>query len=269
MLINGVKADAVSALDRGLLYGDGLFETLRVVEGEPCNWSRHIARLSKGCQRLGLEMPESQLLLSEVLTLCQDQKQAVAKIIVTRGVGGRGYMPASIAATSTRIIQCFPWPNFSAENSQQGVAVRICTLRLSEQPLLAGLKHLNRLENVLARGEWQDPSIAEGLLRNGLGDFVEGTMSNLFVVDKGVMSTDPLKKCGVAGIMREIVIEQAENLGIQCMQQTIDETRLKAADELFMCNSLIGIWPVREIVGLSEYCVGPITRQLQNAIKVN
>jgi len=265
MLVNGVKSDVLPATDRGLLYGDGLFETLKIVDGEPRNWSRHVARLTDGCRRLNIAMPESSLLLTELHTLCLGEKRVVAKIIITRGMGGRGYAPGQ--SLPTRIIQCFPWPDFPAKNAQQGVIVRVCSLRLGDQPLLAGLKHLNRLENVLARSEWDDPDIAEGLLRDGKGHFIEGTMSNLFMVKQGVLCTGSLKYNGVAGIMREVIIEHARLLGIPCVQQAIDKAQLKEADELFICNSLFGIWPIRKILELNDYIVGPVSQLLQNTIK--
>lgn len=265
MRINGETTDHISALDRGLLYGDGLFETLAIVEGEPQHWSRHMARLAQGCQRLKITAPDVEKLLAEVRACCAGKTSAVAKIIITRGQGGRGYNP--VDTTATHIIQCFPWPEFPLENSEQGIVARVCDLRLASQPLLAGLKHLSRLESVLARAEWTDYTIAEGLLRDSQGHYIEGTMSNLFIIKSGQLFTDPLQQCGVAGIMREIVMALAEQRGIRCFLRTIDEQQLKEADELFICNSLINIWPIRCVIDRGEYPVGPLTRQLQQAIK--
>ncbi len=266
MWINGEATDHISALDRGLLYGDGLFETLAVIKGEPQHWFRHMARLNQGCQRLKITAPDDKKLLAEVHACCAGKTTAVVKIIVTRGQGGRGYHPVN--TTPTYIVQCLPWPDFPPENSQQGVVVRVCDLRLASQPLLAGIKHLNRLESVLARAEWRDNTIAEGLLRDSQGHYIEGTMSNLFIIKSGQLFTDPLQQCGVAGIMREIVMTLAEQLGIRCFLRTIGEQQLKDADELFICNSLINIWPVCCVIDRGEYPVGPLTRQLQQAIKV-
>ncbi len=265
MRINGKTADHISALDRGLLYGDGLFETLNIVEGEPLHWSRHMARLTQGCQRLKITAPDSDYLLADVRGCCVGKTRAVAKIIVTRGQGGRGYNPTN--TTPTYITQCFPWSDFPAKNSDQGVVVRVCELRLASQPVLAGLKHLNRLESVLARAEWTDDTIAEGLLRDSQGHYIEGTMSNLFIIKSGQLFTDPLQQCGVAGIMREIVMTLAEQLGIRCVLQAIDEQQLKDADELFICNSLINIWPIRRVIDRGEYPLGPLTRRLQQVIE--
>ncbi len=265
MRVNGEVTDRISALDRGFLYGDGLFETLAMVEGEPLQWSRHFARLERGCQRLKITPPDGKQLLTELRELCAGKGQAVAKIIVTRGEGGRGYNPVSSA--SNWVVQCFPWPDLPVANGEQGVVVRVCELRLAAQPLLAGMKHLNRLESVLARAEWRDETIAEGLMRDTLGHYIEGTMSNLFVVKSGQLMTDPLQQCGVAGIMRERIISLADSLGIHCSQQPINEQQLEDADELFICNSIINIWPIRRVIGRGDYAVGPVTRQLQRVVK--
>lgn len=265
MQINGDITDSISALDRGLLYGDGLFETLTVADGEPQHWPRHLARLTVSCQRLKIEAPDGDELLVGIRTLCAGKTRAVAKIIVTRGRGGRGYNP--INTTASTILQCLPWPKLPIENSEKGVIARICDLRLASQPLLAGMKHLNRLENVLARAEWSDSSIAEGILRDNQGHFIEGTMSNFFVVKNSQIFTDPLQQCGVAGIMRELIIEAAEELGFACTIQPINEQQIKDADELFISNSLIGIWPIKQLIGWGDYTVGVITQQLQCVIK--
>ncbi len=265
MRVNGEVTDHISALDRGLLYGDGLFETLAIVKGEPLQWSRHYARLNRSCQRLNITPPEGDLLLAELRELCAGKARAVAKIIVTRGVGGRGYNP--VATPPSWVTQCFPWPDFPADNRKKGVVVRVCALRLACQPRLAGMKHLNRLESVLARAEWHDNTIAEGLMRDTLGHYIEGTMSNLFVVKSGQLITDPLQQCGVAGIMRELILSLADSLGIGCSQQPIDEQQLEHADELFICNSVINIWPIRRVIECGNYPVGPVTQQLQRAVK--
>ncbi len=285
MLINGVERSTISAVDRGLMYGDGLFETIKLVKGEPQNWSLHLQRLSRGAERLGITMPDGELLLSELRALSKarvrpqtmplvgarpqlqvrGQPQALAKIVLTRGVGGRGYYPQKLQPT--RIIQLFPWPELPVENACGGVRVRICQLQLAHQPALAGLKHLNRLENVIARGEWEDAEIAEGLMQDQQGNFIEGTMSNLFVVKDHVLYTDPLQQCGVAGVMREHIIELAQQQGIGVQLQQINQASIETADELFLCNAVIGIWPIREIVNLKHYAVGEVTRQLQVLIK--
>jgi 4-amino-4-deoxychorismate lyase len=248
MLINGKPGDTVSALDRGLQYGDGLFETLAVVGGEPALWERHMRRLESGCRRLGLPSPPHELLLSEWCAAIGAGQRGVLKILLTRGVGGRGYRPPS-TAEPTRIIVFYPWPEYPQHWWRDGIRLRVCATRLGENPALAGLKHLSRLEQVLARAEWDDPGIAEGLMLNPSGHVVEGTMTNLFLLRDGTLITPDLSRCGVAGIMRGVVMDMARERGIPVTERTLALQELARADALFVTNSLIGIWPVRELDG--------------------
>ena len=133
---------------------------------------------------------------------------------------------------------------------------------MSEQPLLAGLKHLNRLEQVLARSEWHDPAYAEGLMRDTSGRVVEGVFSNLFLVQDGRLLTPDLQRSGVAGVMRAALLVEAARLAIPCHITDISLEQLQQADELFVCNSVYGVWPVRAFADLS-WPVGPLTRKLQ------
>ncbi len=248
MLINGEPTDQISALDRGIQYGDGLFETVAVTGGQPCLWGRHIQRLQAGCKRLGIAAPEPAGLLAEAQMLINDQQRCVLKIVVTRGAGGRGYRPLEKAQPS-RIISCSPWPDYPEEYWKKGVTLRLCSTRLGINPLLAQLKHLNRLEQVLARLEWSDPAIFEGLMLDSDGRVIEGTMSNLFLVRNGVLVTPELKRCGVAGVMRELIIEQAATLNIPLKREDIGLDDLRHAEAMFISNSLIGILPVRSFSG--------------------
>jgi len=162
-------------------------------------------------------------------------------------------------------MQLHPWPEYPAANAEQGVKIRLCTTRLGDNPVLAGIKHLNRLEQVLARQEWMDDDIHEGLLMDADGNLVEGTMSNLFIVSNGVLMTPDLSCCGVAGIMRTIILEQAEQQGMDTRITKISRQALQEADEAFLSNSLIGIWPVIAM-GESMYRKGSITLQLQKQL---
>src|SRR5690606_13424665 len=143
--------------------GDGVFETLAVRDGRCEFWDRHLQRLTRGCEALRLPAPRPDQLGEEAGSLVRDVRQGVLKIIVTRGSGGRGYRP-SREAVPTRILMLSEWPVYPDDWHESGVAVRLCEQRLGSQPALAGIKHLNRLEQVLARMEWDDTDIAEGLL---------------------------------------------------------------------------------------------------------
>ncbi len=250
--------------DRGLQYGDGLFETLALRNGEPLLWARHIQRLEDGCRRLGLPAPEAGLLRGEVAQIAGTDVRSVAKIILTRGAAGRGYRP-DVSANATRIVQCLPWPTHPDDAAKVGVAVRWCATRLARQPRLAGMKHLNRLEQVLARAEWQD-DYAEGLMCDMDGLVIEGTRTNLFVVcADGTVVTPDLSQSGVAGVMRAQVLESATAMGMRCVVRAVTADMVESARELFLTNSLIGIWPIRRIEA-KHYVVGPISQTLQAAL---
>ena len=264
VLVNGVAVDTVSARDRGFQYGDGLFETIAVSRGTPLLWERHAQRLLAGAVRLDMPPPETALLRAETDRLCRGVERGVLKIIFTRGISGRGYRPDASAST-TRALSLSPWPDYPPSWSGEGVVVRLCQTRLASQPRLAGLKHLNRLEQVLARAEWDD-EYAEGLMQDESGNIVEGTMTNIFLVEGATLRTPDMTRCGVEGVMRGAVLEQAGRLGITCRVGPVTAIQLEQADELFLTNSLIGLWPVRRIENRS-YTIGQTTRKIQQAIR--
>ncbi len=264
ILVDGKESDRIAVLDRGFQYGDGLFETIKITDGIAEFWGRHMARLVHGCGRLGIPAPDAALLKREAARLCANERSAVLKIMVTRGGGGRGYRPPD-SCTPSRIAALFPAPDYPENIAERGVRLRFCETRLANQPRLAGLKHLNRLEQVLARGEWSDADIAEGLMCDAAGSVIEGTMSNLFMVAGGALHTPDLSRCGVAGILRAVVIELAGDLGIEMKTRRIARDELDAADEVFVTNSVIGIWPVRAIEN-RDYRPGSITSRLAAAL---
>lgn len=249
IIVNGTADENVPALDRGLQYGDGLFETLAILDGAPQHWDSHIERLERGCSRLYLSSPQRDGLLADAKRLCRGVKRGVLKIILSRGTGGRGYRPSSLGSP-TRVVMGFPWPELPPL-AGDGVTVKICDTRLGLNPALAGIKHLNRLEQVLAQREWAEPDIAEGLMRDLEGNVIEGTMSNLFIVLDGRLMTPDLNRCGVAGIMRAFILATAQELGIAVLIAPLGVADLVRATEAFLCNSLIGLWPIRGVVGLN------------------
>jgi len=261
-LVNGVPADGIGVDDRGLNYGDGLFETIAWCNGQPRLWQHHYRRLQEGCARLALAVPDESLLRDEILSVTSDAGNCVIKIVLTRGGGGRGYRPP-VDAGSNRIVRRREWPAYPAKNATHGVTLCHCDTRLGRNPRLAGIKHLNRLEQVLARAEWDD-EFDEGLMRDISGSVIEGTMSNLFACIKGAIITPDLSQCGVAGVVRAWVLGAAAGLGLSVSTAPVSTAMLDDAEELFITNSLIGIWPVRRL-GVREYNVGPITRSLQDA----
>lgn len=244
ILVNGERSPGVDALDRGLQYGDGVFRTLKAAGGRVRWWEDQYRKLAEDCSGLGIASPDRTVLEAEVQQLAAEPDVGVIKIIITRGTGQRGYaMPADSKAT--RIVIGFG----GGGNENRDVRVRWCDLRLSAQPGLAGIKHLNRLENVLARSEWDDNGISEGLLQDEAGQVICGTMSNLFIVEGKSLATPELVRCGVAGVARSRIIRSAERYGRTVRIEPIMRERLLSADGVFLCNSLIGVWRVAELDG--------------------
>ena len=266
VLINGKPGDSVNAQDRGLHYGDGVFETIAVHQGKLLCWDKHYARLNLGCQRLNIPCPEQSLLHEESRQVISDNK-AVIKIILTRGAGGRGYNPHG-DFESTRIVAGYDWPEYPDRLASEGVKVRICNIRLGSNPELAGIKHLNRLEQVMARGEWTDAEISEGLMLDQGDNIIEGTMSNIFIVNQQTLVTPDLSRCGIQGVMRQCVIELAPKLGIDTEIRDITLADLTSAEEAFLCNSTFGIWPVRDLDG-QKINMGPNTQKIREMLLQN
>mgnify|MGYP001427311856 FL=1 len=243
ILVNGVASDVIDAHDRGLAYGDGVFRTFPMRGGRPAVWRRQYAKLAADCDNLRIACPSNAIIERDLALIAKKQPDCVVKIIVTRGGGQRGYaLPA--AAAPVRVVLSDPLPAYPPGYYEHGVRTHLCRLRLAPQPALAGIKHLNRLENVIARAEWSDPEIAEGLLCDIEDNVIGGTMSNLFALKDGVLVTPDLTRCGVAGVTRERVIEIARENKIDTRIAAISIDELLAADELFVTNSVIGVWQI-------------------------
>lgn len=261
-LINGVPCDTISVNDRGLLYGDGVFRTLLLRHGKLLQWERHYARLHKDCRTLNIPCPPLSLLYEEALRLIVGSQEGVVKIIITRGQARRGYTPISQPVV-TRILTLSAPPSYPVSFYQDGICVHVCQIRLGNQPILAGVKHLNRLENVLAATEWDDINIAEGILLDESGNVIEGVRSNIFMVKEGELITPDLSRCGVSGVQRERLMEWSKQQGVSCKITDIPLDELRTADEIFLVNSVIGLWPVREMPGFESHHF-PVARVIQD-----
>ena len=261
ILINGVEADHIAVNDRGFQYGDGLFETIEVLDGQPIFLEQHLSRLGADCLRLKIPNPDIKLLTDEIANVCKPAQKAVLKIIITRGTGGRGYrQPETIQLT--RVISLHPHPEYPQTHVEQGINARFCTTRLGLNPALAGIKHLNRLEQIMARAEWDDPTIQEGIMLDINNQVIEGTMSNLFYVKDNSMYTASLHFAGVSGVMRGIIKQLSTKHNLTLIEHDFKKDELLNADEVFVCNSIIGIWPVKQIEN-ANFAVGKFTKQLQ------
>lgn len=294
VLIDDHPDGSVPILDRGLHYGHGVFETIRVARGRPTLWDYHCDRMLDGCGRLGIALQRDRVEASVLQVLGRSDsavvesagvesavaesagvesaaaESAVLKIIVTAGSAERGYR-FDEPATARLVLLLLPAPKARHTRRLEGIAVRVCNTRLAEQPALAGIKHLNRLEQVLARREWSDPSIEEGLMRDQGDRFVEGIQSNLFVVRDAAILTPSLHRAGVAGVMRRFLLEHKPG----CAELTIEQTDLyltdlEAADECFLTNSVMGVIPVTQVHGIRREWrrpVGKITRRVADAVE--
>lgn len=240
MLINGAPGSLISIRDRGLLYGDGVFRTFRSSGGKPQHWPLHYGKLLHDCAALGVSCPDFDVLTAELQSLLAVHADAVFKIIVTRGLADRGYAPTARSA-STHIWDVFPAPAYP----DHPASLCVCSLRLGHQPRLAGIKHLNRLENVLAARECAD--FDEGLLLDADGFVIEGVRSNLFAVSNGVLVTPDLTRCGVAGVQRERVMAHAASAGMKIEVRNLTLCEVQQAQELFLTGSVFGLWPVARL----------------------
>ena len=255
--VNGKQSRHIDVLNRGLAYGDGVFTTARVTDRYPRLWPAHRRRLERDCARLALKVSWP-VLEREVTALCAETPDpAVLKVIITRAGGNRGYRP--LPGEAVRIVQLAPFEPYPRAHVEQGIAMTVCRMRLASAPGLAGVKHLNRLEQVLARAEWND-EYQEGLMLDDREHVVEGTMSNLFAVAGNTLLTPLLDRCGVAGVMRERIIAGAAPAGFSVSETRLSLDELYRADGVFVCNALIGAWPVSRICGhaytTSEFITG-------------
>ena len=268
-LLNGQLATSLSLGDRGLAYGDGVFETMALSGQQLQFWQAHWQRMQRGLQALGIEVNSADLLQQ----LSQDIQQAlqhwpsaqgVLKIILTRGLGGRGYLSPEIPKIN-RIVQISPWPDGRESLAEQGVHLHLCHHAWGHNPALAGVKHLNRLDQVLARQEWSAADIHEGLMLNQAGYVQSGVMSNIFIEHQGCLYTPLNDGAGIDGIMADEIMAVAKNKGIEVHQQAISMDFLRHSEGLFLSNSLNRIWPVVAL-GDQTYSITGMTRELQSSL---
>jgi 4-amino-4-deoxychorismate lyase len=242
--INGRAGDTILIKDRGLNYGDGAFETMRIRRRAVRFLDYHLERLADTCRRLEITAPNRARLHHEITEIAALRAEGVLKLIITRGIGVRGYRPSG-RERCTRVISLHPLSR--AARAGGPARVRLCTMRLGINETLAGLKTLNRLESVLARAEWTDSRVWEGLMRDTDDNIVCGTMSNLFMRRGSRLITPKVDRCGIAGVMRRWVLEQASGLELTVSEGRLRWADLAEADEIFMTNAVVGIVPIAVI----------------------
>lgn len=249
--VNGRLVAGIAPTNRGFAYGDGVFRTMRLLDGELLDWPLHYQTLVADCGKLQIVCPSAELLMQEFKYFmssasADEQHGSIVKIIITRGEGARGYAPPAICEP-TRVFVQTALPVYPAEMYSQGVALYTCQTRLAQQPLLAGIKHLNRLENVLARAELKDPHFFDGLLLDYSDHVIEAVSGNLFLRKDGIVFTPQLEQCGVAGVMRQKVLDWYKTQGLHVVVTTLFRENVLAADSVVICNSVYGICQVLQL----------------------
>jgi 4-amino-4-deoxychorismate lyase len=264
-LIDGIEADTLDVRDRGIMYGDGVFRTCAMRGARIPHWGRQYSKLAADCDAINIVCPPAQALESDIALIAARDADCVVRITVTRGAGARGYAIPTVARPR-RIVSTSALPVYPSDSYTHGVRLHLCEIRLALQPKLAGIKHLNRLEQVLARSEWTDSASPEGLMRDARGNVICGTMSNLFIIEGNALLTPALDECGVAGVQRDRVLDLARERGIDCRIAALDLQRVLAADGVFLVNSVIGLWPVAQIA--RERCKqAALTSHIQEWLK--
>ncbi len=269
MLINGIQSTTLAASDRGLAYGDGLFSTIKVESGKLQLWDFHLQRLQLGAQRLFFPDVDWPLLSAEVQSVAatlSDRAQAVIKIMLTRGSGGRGYSSKGCSQPQ-RIISCHDFPDFYQHWRNEGIKVILCRQQLGINPQLAGLKTLNRLEQVLIKHELELQEAVEGIVCDSNGLVVEACTANIFIYLDNHWQTPKLDNCGVAGVKRRQVMESAAQAGVKVREADISVADLLNAQALCLSNALMGVVPVKQFQSHSySSSAFALTEQLQKML---
>jgi len=220
--------------DRGLAYGDGVFETLLAHAGSLPWWPRHRARWMHGAQRLGIAFPQDSLLEQALSDALQWQPNGVIKLVLTRGAGGRGYTPG--AALPTLVVSVSERP----KTALPALSIDVLRCNLAEQPVLAGIKHLNRLEQVLGSIEAKERGLDDGLMATSNGHITCSTRANVFACIEGQWRTPPVDRAGVAGTARGVLMDQWPELTVA----PLTHGDLQRVEALFLANAVRGILPV-------------------------
>ncbi len=262
-LVDGQPGGLVHPDDRGFAYGDGLFETIAWRSAGPRFLDRHLQRLARGCVRLGMPAPDAATLEREIIALAAGASHGTVRLTLTRGRGPRGYAPPGDPNPS-RVLAFYPGP--VPEPPAGGLAVLRCQTPASINPALAGMKTLNKLDNVLARAELARTGSDEGIMCGASGQVIGATSANVFVVRGGVLLTPDLSQGGVAGIMRSLVLECARERGIATRETCMDVVMLQDADEMFLTNALTGLRPVASYAG-QPFPGRQLTRVLAQALR--
>ncbi|MDP2071543.1 aminodeoxychorismate lyase [Methylotenera sp.] len=268
-IINGDFNQVITPLDRGFAYGDGVFRTMLMRNGQPECWPLHYQKLVADCAAIGIVCPSAELLMNDMQQLISikeltDNLSSVIKVIITRGEGERGYAVPAVT-NPTRVIVKSAMPSYAKENFVIGVNLHVCKTRLAVQTKLAGIKHLNRLENVMARMEWHDENIFDGVMLDQYENVIECTMSNIFARFDKVLVTPDLSQCGVAGMTRQRIMGLVSSLNLTVEVEALPLIKLTQADEVIICNSLYGAFQVSKI-GQNTWSLQSLAKNIRNLL---
>ena len=244
-LINGIKQAQLSASDRAIQFGDGCFTTARIVEGKVCLLEAHLQRLRTACEKLFIPFAQWTALENEMTGQAQGVDRGVLKVIITRGSGGRGYS-ASGCLDPARILSVSAWPAHYDRWRKEGITLALSPVRLGRNPQLAGIKHLNRLEQVLIRSHLEQTDADEALVLDSEGFITECCAANLFWRQGKDVFTPCLDQAGVNGLMRQFCLRQLAHSGFRVVEVQAREAALTDADEIVVCNALMPVVPVRQ-----------------------
>ncbi|WP_153914939.1 aminodeoxychorismate lyase [Shewanella sp. TC10] len=246
VFVNGQSDNTIQALDRGLAYGDGAFATMRVCDGQILFLTEHLLRLQQTCQRLGFSIPDINSISQRLNVHAQTLRQGCIKLLLSRGVGGRGYT-APESPNISEVISLHDVPASYANWQACGISLALSPVLLGKQPLLAGMKHLNRLEQVLVKQQALPESVDDWLVLDADNYVVESSMANIFIVKGEQVITPAMNQCGVSGVMREQVIDALLTNNIVVMAKAISLTDLQNAEHVFITNSLLGMVNINSI----------------------
>ena len=259
VLINGAKQSKISIFNRNIQFGDGLFETCVIENKKILFWVNHFARLNKGCEQLKISRVDESVWLSDVkkaLSLCSYDR-CVVKLILSRGESLRGYgFKDDIKPVRAVIVSELQKVTFN-----KSFCLEYCQSGYDSNPKLAGIKHCNRLEQVLARASLKSD---EGIMLDENHNVISVTQGNIYAIHGNTLITPKLDKCGVEGTRRDVILDLAKLLGIKVKVDTLSIKELGQADEVFISNSIIGIQSISQIgdIGLGE---SPITKKIKDA----
>lgn len=265
--VDGEVASALPLPDRGLDFGDGVFETLLVRRGRPVLLEYHLQRLQRGLAVLAF--PDCLgLSRAHLLTACESlvaQPWSALRLTVTRGAGPRGYAPPDTVVPRI-VITAAPLEQ-DRELPSEAITIGFSDINWSISAQLAGIKHLNRLEQVMAANEARRASLDDVVMCDGRGRVCSLSAANLFLVQNGCLLTPSLEDVGIAGTRRRLVIEElAPGLGLDVVEGVIHPEQLAAADELFCCNALRGLQPIRQL-GDRLWPQSPVCSDLHQAYR--